>query len=63
MLTSTAQVMADVSFIIPRFLLGKSACGHLKCAENSLFLLYKMVSGWTVKRKRDVKFTREQRDP
>ena len=57
MLASNAQVMADVFFIIPHFLLGKSAWGHLKWAENSLFLSYKMASGWTVKRKRDVKFT------
>ena len=57
MLASNAQVMADVFFISPHFLLGKSAWGHLKWAENSLLLLYKMVSGWTVKRKRDMKFT------
>lgn len=37
-LTSAAQVVADVFFIILCFLPGESACGWVNCAKQSLFL-------------------------
>ena len=55
-LTSVAQVVADVFFIILCFLPGESACGWVNCAEQSLFLssVQNEPGGWTRKRKKEM---------